>query len=221
MADTQPAPASNADANHLAIPQNPPAEQSTATSHNTSSTSLASITKPPTHTSIHDQAPGNTTTTTEKDVDGEPATHQLTQMSSLSRIPTSDYPKSFKLFAIVIALVLSIFLVSLDMTIVATAIPRITDDYKSLQDVGRYGPAFFLTVGAFQSTWGKAYKYFPLKTTFLVSIAIFEVGSLICAVAQNSVTLIVGRAIAGMFESTPAFASTFCFPGGKKRTERM
>ena len=200
MAETQPAPESNPDANHLTVTQNPPAEQSTATSHNTSSTSLASITKPPTHPSIHDEPPISNNNT-EKDVDGEPTTHQLTQMSSLSRIPTSDYPKSFKLFSIVIALVLSIFLVSLDMTIVATAIPRITDDFKSLQDVGWYGAAFFLTVGAFQSTWGKAYKYFPLKTTFLVSIAIFEVGSLICAVAQNSVTLIVGRAIAGTFES--------------------
>jgi MFS family permease len=32
----------------------------------------------------------------------------------------------------------------------------------------------------------------------LASIFIFEVGSLICAVANNSTTLIVGRAIAGM-----------------------
>ena len=115
----------------------------------------------------------------------------------LSRIPTSDYPKAFKLAFIVVALVLSIFLVALDMTIVATAIPKITDEFHSLNDVGWYGSAFFLTVGAFQSTWGKGYKYFNLKPTFLLSIAIFELGSLICAVAQDSTTLIVGRAIAG------------------------
>ncbi|KAF2405111.1 DNA repair protein RAD50 [Trichodelitschia bisporula] len=107
------------------------------------------------------------------------------------------YPTSWKLMSILFALVLSIFLVALDMTIVATAIPRITDQFKSLDDVGWYGSAFFLTVASFQSTWGKAYKYFPLKTSFLVAIAIFEVGSLICAVANSSVTLIVGRALAG------------------------
>ena len=106
-------------------------------------------------------------------------------------------PRAFKLFAIVIALGLSIFLVSLDMTIVATAIPKITDEFHSLQDVGWYGSAFFLTIASFQSTWGKAYRYFPLKGSFLLSIFIFEVGSLICGVAQNSVTLIVGRAVAG------------------------
>src|SRR5436190_17511334 len=61
----------------------------------------------------------------------------------------------------------------------------------------RYGSAFFLPLAAFQSTWGKAYKYFPLKAIFVLSIIIFEIGSLICGVAQNSKTLIVGRAVSG------------------------
>lgn len=83
-------------------------------------------------------------------------------------------------------------------TIVATAIPKITDEFHGLADVSWYSSAFFMTVGGFQSTWGKAYKYFPLKTSFLLSIFIFELGSLICGVAPNSDALIVGRAIAGV-----------------------
>lgn len=55
-----------------------------------------------------------------------------------------------------------------------------------------------MTVGGFQSTWGKVYKYFPLKISFLIAIFIFELGSLICGVAPNSTALIVGRAIAGV-----------------------
>ncbi|RMZ81570.1 hypothetical protein DV737_g2448, partial [Chaetothyriales sp. CBS 132003] len=134
----------------------------------------------------------------EKPANDEPqeAVDELTR--ELSRIGTSDYPLAFPLAMIVIALVLSIFLVALDMTIVATAIPKITDQFHSLDQVGWYGSAFFLTIGAFQSTWGKAYKYFPLKTSFLLSIFLFEVGSLICAVANDSTTLIVGRAVAGL-----------------------
>ena len=116
----------------------------------------------------------------------------------LSRVDTADFPRAFKLAFIIVALILSMFLVALDMTIVATAIPKITDEFNSLDQVGWYGAAFFLTVGAFQSTWGKAFKYFPLKITFLVAIGIFELGSLLCGVAQNSITLIVGRAIAGL-----------------------
>ena len=107
------------------------------------------------------------------------------------------YPGAAKLIPILVAICLSVFLVALDMTIVATAIPRITDEFHSLDDVGWYGSAFFLTVAAFQGVWGKAYKYFPLKWSFMVSIFIFELGSLICGVAPNSKALIVGRAIAG------------------------
>ncbi|TVY53300.1 MFS gliotoxin efflux transporter gliA [Lachnellula cervina] len=82
-------------------------------------------------------------------------------------------------------------------TIIATAIPHITEEFHSLNDVGWYASALFLTVAAAQSVWGKAFKYFPVKTVYLTSIAIFEIGSLICGVAQNSTTLIVGRAITG------------------------
>jgi len=49
-----------------------------------------------------------------------------------------------------------------------------------LNDVGWYASALFLTVAAAQSVWGKAFKYFSVKMVYLFSIAIFEVGSLIC-----------------------------------------
>ncbi|KAI9034951.1 MFS multidrug transporter [Aspergillus affinis] len=81
------------------------------------------------------------------------------------------------------------------MTIVATAISRITDEFKSLD---QYASVFFLTFALFQSTWGKGYKYFPPKSTFLGAVSIFKIGSLVYAVAKNSTTLIVGRAVAGM-----------------------
>lgn len=71
-------------------------------------------------------------------------------------------------------------------TIVATAIPRITDQFHSLDQVGWYGSAFFLTLAAFQAAWGKAYRYFSLKYTFLVSVFLFEIGSLICGEAYQS-----------------------------------
>lgn len=55
-----------------------------------------------------------------------------------------------------------------------------------------------MTFSGFQSSWGKAYRYFSLKTTFLTSMGIFEIGSLICGVAPTDVALIIGRAIAGL-----------------------
>ncbi|OHX00771.1 major facilitator superfamily transporter [Colletotrichum incanum] len=112
--------------------------------------------------------------------------------------PPVSYPKGIEVLFIMLALVLSITLVSLDQTIVATAIPKITDQFNRLDDISWYASAYFMTLGAFQSLWGKVYKYFPLKFSFLVAIFVFELGSLICAVARNSMTLIVGRAISGL-----------------------
>ncbi|RHZ44675.1 MFS-type gliotoxin efflux transporter gliA [Aspergillus thermomutatus] len=109
-----------------------------------------------------------------------------------------QYPSGFALTVIMAGLVAAIFLISLDTTIVSTAIPRITDEFHTVADIGWYGSAFFLTLASFQGTWGKIYRYFPLKLSFVAAVLLFEVGSLICAVAQNSVTLIVGRAIAGI-----------------------
>ncbi|MCJ1311979.1 hypothetical protein MMC25_005653 [Agyrium rufum] len=130
--------------------------------------------------------------------DAEPISADAKASDDASSEEESEYPTGLRMAAIVVALIVSIFLVALDMTIVATAIPEITDQFHSLDQVGWYGSAFFLTLASFQSTWGKAYKYFPLKATFLLTIFIFEIGSLICGVANDSTTLIVGRAVAGM-----------------------
>jgi MFS family permease len=51
---------------------------------------------------------------------------------------------------------------------------------------------------ALQPLSAKVYQYFSLKWTYIAFLAIFELGSLICATAKSSVMLIVGRAVAGM-----------------------
>ncbi|KAI9154968.1 putative efflux pump gsfJ [Paramyrothecium foliicola] len=119
-----------------------------------------------------------------------PATNQ-----SESKI---SYPTGLKLWVILLALISSIFLIALDMTIVATAIPAMTDEFGGLRDVAWYAAAFFMTTGGFQSTWGKIYKYFPLKAGYLTSVVIFQAGSLLCAAAPTSTAFIIGRALAGV-----------------------
>lgn len=102
-----------------------------------------------------------------------------------------------RLVSCLVALLMCNFVVSLDMTILATAIPRIVQELNSLEDIGWYGSSFFLTISAFSQFWGKTYTYFPLRWVLMTAILIFEAGSLICAVAKNSPTLILGRAITG------------------------
>ncbi|KAH7627817.1 major facilitator superfamily domain-containing protein [Sordaria sp. MPI-SDFR-AT-0083] len=109
-----------------------------------------------------------------------------------------EYPTGLKLGMITMALCLAVFLMALDNSIIATAIPKITDQFHSLPDVGWYGSAYLLTTAALQLLFGRFYTFFSLKWVFLIAIFIFEVGSLICGVANNSTTLIIGRAIAGI-----------------------
>ena len=95
------------------------------------------------------------------------------------------------------AMALAIFLISIDETVIVTAIPKITDEFDTIADVGWYGSAYLLTMCCFQLHYGKFYKDYPAKWVFLTSIAIFELGSLLCGVSPNSAVLILGRAIAG------------------------
>ncbi|KAI3332673.1 MFS general substrate transporter [Ustulina deusta] len=107
------------------------------------------------------------------------------------------HAQGWKLFLILSSLMLSVFCQALDDTIIATAIPRITDDFKRLDDVGGYGSAYLLTNASFQLFYGKLYQILPLRLVFLGALLLFEIGSLIAGVAPTSAVLIAGRAIAG------------------------
>ncbi|KAJ6016087.1 hypothetical protein N7540_010678 [Penicillium herquei] len=109
-----------------------------------------------------------------------------------------EYPSPFRLVLITIALCLCVFCVALDNTIIATAIPKITDQFNSLNDVGWYGSAYLLTTCSVTLMFGKLYTFYSIKWIYLVALSIFEIGSLVCAVTPNSVGLICGRAIAGL-----------------------
>lgn len=51
----------------------------------------------------------------------------------------TEYPDGLRFALICLALCMSVFLMALDTSIIATAIPKITDEFHSLADVGWYG----------------------------------------------------------------------------------
>jgi hypothetical protein len=140
-----------------------------------------------------------------------------------SRQETGDeetvYPGLLALSLIITGLCLSVFLISLDRTIITTvsalsetnllpfaeqaltkvkAIPFITNEFNSPEDIGWYGSSYLLTASAFQPLYGRIFTLFNMKWSYLVSLGLFLVGSLICGIAPNSITLIIGRSIAGL-----------------------
>ncbi|KAJ8133436.1 hypothetical protein O1611_g182 [Lasiodiplodia mahajangana] len=109
-----------------------------------------------------------------------------------------DQPGTRRLFLIMIGLCLAVVLTGMDQTILATATPIISDEFGALTDISWWSNAYLLTLSSFQLFYGKLYSLFSIKLVYLGAIALFEVGSLICTVAPNSIALIVGRAIAGL-----------------------
>ncbi|KAI0473596.1 putative efflux pump [Xylariaceae sp. FL0804] len=132
------------------------------------------------------------------------------------------HPTGLKLFLIIFALCLAVFLIALDNAIIATAIPKITDQFHSLDDVGWYGSAYLLTTASLQLLFGKLYTFMKIKWVFLSAIGLFELGSLVCGIAPNSKTLIIGRAIAGLGSagilSGALLILAYCVPLTKRPT---
>lgn len=110
----------------------------------------------------------------------------------------SQYPSLKKTIPIMLSLYLAVFLVALDRLIISTAIPKITDEFHDVGDVGWFASSYLLTQAAFQLVMGRLSTFYSPKWVFLVSILIFEIGSTICGAAPNSTAFIIGRAVAGL-----------------------
>jgi hypothetical protein len=148
---------------------------------------------------------------------------QSTPSSIMDEAEKNFKPKTAKFWMVMLSNFIAMFLVALDRTIIATAIPRITDDFRSLGDIGWYGSSYMLTTAASQLLFGRIYKFYSLRwydpfperqslsevlfqllankyanRCYLASILIFEVGSAICGAAPNSPVFITGRSIAGI-----------------------
>ncbi|GAA5880175.1 hypothetical protein JCM8547_006579 [Rhodosporidiobolus lusitaniae] len=142
-------------------------------------------------------------------VPGQPAEKVLSAATSGSLDKKSEDPAELpkvdeskiltgkKLALVFTGMLMSIFLVALDQTILAPALPVIASKFQALEQIAWIASAYFLTQCAFLLLYGQILTMFDRKWTFLVAILLFEIGSIICAVAKNVDILIFGRAFAG------------------------
>ncbi|KAJ5434222.1 Major facilitator superfamily domain general substrate transporter [Penicillium cf. griseofulvum] len=111
------------------------------------------------------------------------------------------YPTGFKRGIVIFSILLCAIFVGLDMTIVAVAVPSLSNQFKNINDIGWYSASYQLISSSFIFFFARLYTVFSMKTIFLVSVFLFELGSLLCTVAPTSATFILGRAIAGLGSS--------------------
>ncbi|GFF57393.1 putative HC-toxin efflux carrier TOXA [Aspergillus udagawae] len=112
--------------------------------------------------------------------------------------PATGYMQGWALASLTLAFMSICLVLAIDNTILATAIPQITSDFKSLNDIGWYGSSYLIAQMALLPTCGRLYAFYNIKWVYCISLAVFEIGSIVSAVAPNSMTLIIGRAISGL-----------------------
>ncbi|KAF1920691.1 major facilitator superfamily domain-containing protein [Ampelomyces quisqualis] len=85
-----------------------------------------------------------------------------------------------------------------DRTIIGTAVPTISSEFDSFGDIAWYESGFLLPLCVLQLSFGRIYQDYSAKWVMIINIAIFEIGSIVCALALTSETLIISRVITGI-----------------------
>ncbi|BEI82777.1 hypothetical protein CcaverHIS002_0306450 [Cutaneotrichosporon cavernicola] len=106
--------------------------------------------------------------------------------------------EGMRLFLVFLAMMLSVFMFALDQSIVSTAIPVIVSQYKAFDAVAWIVTAYFLTQCGLILLAGQLLTVLKSKWVLLGAIFFFELGSLLCAVANSMDMLIASRAIQGI-----------------------
>ena len=96
------------------------------------------------------------------------------------------------------ALLLVMFIASLDQTIVSTALPTIVGDLGGLQHLSWVVTAYLLASTVVAPLYGKLGDLYGRKRVLQVAIVIFLVGSALCGLAQSMPQLIAFRAVQGL-----------------------
>ena len=99
---------------------------------------------------------------------------------------------------ILLAVMLSIGLVAIDATILATAVPAVVGDLGGFTQFPWLFSIYLLTQAVTVPLYSKLADQYGRKPMMLIGVGIFLVGSLLCGVAWSMTSLIVFRAVQGI-----------------------
>jgi EmrB/QacA subfamily drug resistance transporter len=97
-----------------------------------------------------------------------------------------------------VAACLAVFMVSVEATIVATAIPTIVGDLGGLRLFTWVFGIYFLTQAVGIPIYGRLADIYGRKNLLVIAVTLFLIGSILSGFAHNMVTLIVYRGLQGL-----------------------
>lgn len=104
----------------------------------------------------------------------------------------------FRWVLVVFSLLFSIFLFSLDNTVMADLIPILVKEFDHVDQLTWLSVGFTIGAVVLALTFGKAYAILDSKWLFVVSSILFQASSILCGAAPTVEAEIVGRVLAGI-----------------------
>jgi len=103
-----------------------------------------------------------------------------------------------KFFLVILALIISLIMSSLDISIVSTALPAISNQFNSKDECTWVITAYMLGNTSFQIMFGKLSDIFGRRPIMIFSLILFVTASTICGAAPGMKMLIIARGFQGM-----------------------
>lgn len=119
-----------------------------------------------------------------------------TQLPSIA--PAEPKLSSRRLFWLLAAILLAIFMASLEATVVATAMPTIVGELGGLDTYSWVFSAYMLTSTTAVPLYGKFSDLYGRRHVFAVALILFLIGSLLCGLAQSMTQLVIFRLVQGL-----------------------
>lgn len=103
-----------------------------------------------------------------------------------------------RLYIITLAMMLSLFLASMEATVVATAMPTIVTQLGGLEIYAWVFSAYMLASTTMVPIFGKLSDIYGRRRIYLMAVSLFLLGSVLCAQAQTMLQLVLFRAVQGL-----------------------
>lgn len=95
-------------------------------------------------------------------------------------------------------LMLGLFMSALDQTIISAALRTIADDLNGLSQQAWANTSYMITSVVTTALYGKLSDIYGRRPLYVIAVAVFVVGSVLCGLAQSMVMLAVSRGVQGL-----------------------
>ena len=150
--------------------------------------------------SVDAVAPASAASAFPADSKSSPSSEPMPQIQPQETFDIEDVGRGrsqLRIFAVMSALYLVMFIAALDLTVVTTALPTIANHFRSAAGYTWVGAAYVLADTASGPVWTNLSEIYGRKAVLIVSVALFMASSLICGLSTSMGMLITGRALQG------------------------